>query len=66
MPGIYLVQPWLVGHSADGEEYVRTLQSEEVSDRYVSYYRAGRSAQEIEDGWEFARDIFIRTVPVRG
>jgi len=66
VPGIYLVQPWLVGHSADGEEYVRTLQSDQLSDNYVSYYRAGRSSQEIEDGWEFARDIFIRTVPVRG
>ena len=42
VPGIYLVQPWLVGHSADGEEYVHTLQSDQLSNSYVSYYRLHR------------------------
>ncbi|VXB44430.1 hypothetical protein [Aeromicrobium sp. 9AM] len=62
VPGIYLVQPWLLNSPSEGERYTYSLRSEQLPDGYVSYYEAGRSPREIEQGWEFARAVFVKTV----
>lgn len=55
VPGIYLVQPWLLNSAPEGERHTYSLRSERLPDGYVGYYEAGRSAREIEQDWEFAR-----------
>lgn len=66
VPGLYLVPPSVWGTVEPGEEYRRTLDEPSVPPGFFAYYRAWRSELEVARGWEFARAVYVRSLPSGG